>query len=65
MERLATIAAVRAWRAADAGSVGFVPTMGALHEGHLALVRRAAAESDRVIVSIFVKPAAIRPARGL
>lgn len=38
------------------GSLGFVPTMGNLHEGHIALARRAKAENDFVIVSLFVNP---------
>jgi pantoate--beta-alanine ligase len=63
-ELLATPSELRSWSArchAAGLSVGMVPTMGALHAGHRALIERAVAENDRVVVTIFVNPAQFGP----
>jgi pantoate--beta-alanine ligase len=65
MKTLRTIAEAREWRAAVAGALGVVPTMGYLHEGHLSLVRASRERDDVTIATIFVNPTQFTPTEDL
>ncbi len=65
MEIITTVAEMQARRRQLGGTVGVVPTMGYLHEGHLSLARRAHAENDIALATIFVNPSQFGPNEDL
>ena len=65
MKTISTIQEFRKWRKGITGSIGFVPTMGALHAGHMSLVEKSIATCQNTIVSIYLNPAQFAPSEDL
>ena len=65
MNTINTIQNFRSWRKGISGSLGFVPTMGFLHDGHLSLVAEANKICTHTVVSIYLNPAQFAPDEDL